>query len=212
MTIIWTIAAICGLSVIGLLTADTMGHAIGKAVSKTVASLAFIILALAAGGLASSYGQWIVTGLVFCFVGDVCLLSSRKPLFLAGMGAFALGHGAYIGAFVSSGADFNTAVLTAIAASLAVNAAIVGWFWPHLGEFRLPVAIYSAIIGVMVGMSFGAAPHGARPDWIIVAGAIGFAISDISVARDRFVAPAFSNRFWGLPLYYGAQLLLASSV
>jgi len=32
------------------------------------------------------------------------------------------------------------------------------------------------------------------------------------VARQRFVAKSFSNKLWGLPLYFGAQLLLAASV
>jgi len=31
------------------------------------------------------------------------------------------------------------------------------------------------------------------------------------VARDRFVAQGFINRAWGLPMYYGGQLLLAYS-
>jgi hypothetical protein len=37
-------------------------------------------------------------------------------------------------------------------------------------------------------------------------------LSDLSVARDRFVAPGFVNRAWGLPTYFAAQLLLAASV
>ena len=31
------------------------------------------------------------------------------------------------------------------------------------------------------------------------------------VAKDRFVQSAFQNRLIGLPLYYGAQLMLATS-
>jgi hypothetical protein len=53
------------------------------------------------------------------------------------------------------------------------------------------------------------------PDWLWPAGvmtaAVAFYISDVSVARDRFVAPGFGNRIWGLPLYYAAQLLFALS-
>ena len=41
--------------------------------------------------------------------------------------------------------------------------------------------------------------------------AVAFYLSDVSVARDRFVAPGFGNRIWGLPLYYAAQLLFALS-
>ena len=43
-------------------------------------------------------------------------------------------------------------------------------------------------------------------------GAIGFYLSDLSVARDRFVVSAFVNRLWGLPLYYAAQVALGWSV
>ena len=42
--------------------------------------------------------------------------------------------------------------------------------------------------------------------------AVAFFCSDLSVARDRFVAPGFANRAWGLPLYYAAQLAFAWSV
>jgi hypothetical protein len=31
-------------------------------------------------------------------------------------------------------------------------------------------------------------------------------------ASDRFVAPGFVNRLWGLPLYHVAQLIIAWSI
>lgn len=43
-------------------------------------------------------------------------------------------------------------------------------------------------------------------------GAALFAASDIFVARDRFAAPGWRNRAAGLPLYYGAQLVLAGTL
>jgi hypothetical protein len=36
-------------------------------------------------------------------------------------------------------------------------------------------------------------------------------VSDLFVARDRFVQPGFVNRLLGLPLYYAAQAMLAIS-
>jgi uncharacterized membrane protein YhhN len=51
-----------------------------------------------------------------------------------------------------------------------------------------------------------------EPSLPILIGALAFFLSDLSVARNRFVAPGFVNRLWGLPLYYAAQLLLASSI
>ena len=56
-------------------------------------------------------------------------------------------------------------------------------------------------------------PPAARCVWqaAVMTAAVAFYVSDVSVARDRFVAPGFGNRIWGLPLYYGAQLLFALS-
>jgi uncharacterized membrane protein YhhN len=46
--------------------------------------------------------------------------------------------------------------------------------------------------------------------WIfLVGGAVLFFVSDVAVARDRFVEPSWKNRAWGLPAYYAGQLLLA---
>ena len=45
-----------------------------------------------------------------------------------------------------------------------------------------------------------------------LAGAVLFFASDLGVARDKFVAPGFPNRAWGLPAYYAGQLLIAWSL
>jgi hypothetical protein len=43
-------------------------------------------------------------------------------------------------------------------------------------------------------------------------GALGFYVSDVFVARQRFLKSEIVNRLIGLPLYYGGQFLLAFSV
>jgi len=60
----------------------------------------------------------------------------------------------------------------------------------------------------MVAFAFGVFPSAGLA---LLAGALSFYVSDLAVARDRFVAPGFSNRLWGLPLYYGGTLLLATT-
>ena len=47
---------------------------------------------------------------------------------------------------------------------------------------------------------------------LILGGAVAFYLSDLFVARDRFVSEGITNRVIGLPLYYGGQYLLAFSV
>jgi uncharacterized membrane protein YhhN len=63
---------------------------------------------------------------------------------------------------------------------------------------------------MMVALAFAASV--ATGSLRFAAGALAFAASDVFVARHRFVAPGPLNRTWGLPLYYAAQLLLASTV
>jgi hypothetical protein len=46
----------------------------------------------------------------------------------------------------------------------------------------------------------------------VLVGALLFFVSDLAVARDRFVSPGFANAAWGLPLYYAATLVLAATV
>jgi uncharacterized membrane protein YhhN len=68
------------------------------------------------------------------------------------------------------------------------------------------VAVISAMVATAAG-AFGAGAGG-----LLLAGALAFFASDLAVARERFVERSFANKLWGLPLYYGAQLLLASTV
>jgi uncharacterized membrane protein YhhN len=85
---------------------------------------------------------------------------------------------------------------------------VLRWLAPHLSDgMRGPVVAYAAVISVMGVLAVATAVD--AWDWRIPTGAVMFVISDLSVARDNFVAPGFCNRLWGLPLYYGGQLLLA---
>jgi uncharacterized membrane protein YhhN len=63
------------------------------------------------------------------------------------------------------------------------------------------------VIGAMATLACGVTAAGGP--WQVALGALAFTASDVAVARDRFVQGEFSNRAWGLPLYYGAQLLIA---
>lgn len=94
----------------------------------------------------------------------------------------------------------------ALAAVLAAAAAlVVRWLWPHLGALRAPVAVYAAAISVMLLLALGVASPLAQ------LGAVLFYVSDLTVARDRFVHPHVANRIVGLPLYHAAQVLFALS-
>jgi uncharacterized membrane protein YhhN len=71
---------------------------------------------------------------------------------------------------------------------------------------RGPVLGYIIAITAMVALASGAVFAGAKPTLLI--GAALFYLSDLCVARERFVAKSLWNGVVGLPLYYAAQLLL----
>lgn len=70
-----------------------------------------------------------------------------------------------------------------------------------------------AYVVVILAMCVVAAGHAlAHARAIVLLGALLFAVSDIAVARDRFVRPSPLNHLWGWPTYFSAQLLLGWSV
>lgn len=215
ISLIFTVG--CALCVALLVWAEHRCDTGLRWIAKTAASAAFVSTAIAAGALESGYGIWVLTALVLCMAGDVLLIPKGENTFLAGMGAFAAGHGAYIGTFLWTGLSADAAstplLLIAIFGMALFAALSLHWLWPHLDDFRGPVAGYTLIIAAMVAASVLAAPPGqAAPSALVITGAVVFAVSDLTVARDQFVSENFANKAIGLPLYYSAQLLIAQSV
>ena len=181
-----------------------------RLVAKPIASAGFLGLALSLGATESRYGWWILIGLVFGFIGDVALLGTSRPWFLTGLVAFLIGHLAYVVGFLVAGVAVGPMAAAAMAAAAAA-VVIIRWLRPHLpAEMKTPVVAYIVIISAMVATAVGAAAAGGTV--LILIGAVAFFLSDLAVARNRFVAPGVVNRLWGLPLYYLAQLVLAWSV
>lgn len=201
---------VCALAVGGLLVAERSDSQPGKWLTKPLASAAFIAVALSSSAMDTTYGRWILLGLALCLAGDVLLIPEGRPaVFRAGIFAFLLGHLAFAAAFLTQP---RSVVWLALAGAVVVGALLVVWRWLRErlpADMRRPVQAYFLVIGVMTALACAVTGAGGPP--AIAAGAIAFTASDISVARDRFVHGGFFNRAWGLPLYYLAQVLLASS-
>lgn len=139
---------------------------------------------------------------------------------MAGLVAFLLGHVAYIAAFayLVPPIDWLAAPFMPVFAIGAVAAIplILRWLWPRLGALRVPVIVYVAVISVMAVGGVAVLLHdnalGTDARRLAAAGALAFYASDFAVARERFVGRDIWNRIVGLPLYYGAQLLIAWSI
>jgi uncharacterized membrane protein YhhN len=202
---------ICLLACVCVLISERVNSRLGKWLSKPVAATAFIALALSNGALDSNYGMWILTGLGFSWFGDLLLIQKEsKRFFLIGIGSFLLAHLAYSVAFLGQGFNLPVFLLASVMAVL-FSWWLYRWLSAALqGLFVILVPAYIGVIMLMLVLACSALATGMQ--WLPVVGALLFALSDISVARDRFICQSFSNRLWGLPMYFIAQLLLAASV
>jgi uncharacterized membrane protein YhhN len=188
-----------------LLLSERAGSS-ARFLAKPLASAGFILTAIAAGALDSAFGRWMVTGLVLSMLGDVFLLGKQVGAFLAGLGSFLVAHLVFGVAFVVRG--IAGPGLLAVVPLAMFTWLVLRWLKPHLsGRMRPPVVAYALAISLMGVLAIATAVD-AR-DWRIPLGALLFIASDVAVARDKFVSAGFTNRLWGLPLYYGGQLLLA---
>lgn len=207
-----TIAALIAITAV-LVIVTLMGErsqAPWKIWSKAAASTGFIAIAVASGAWDTPYGKWVLVALALGWVGDVALAKGHSTWFMVGLGAFLMSHLAYVAAFQVHG-------LRAIAAAatlglLLLVAGVVGrWLLPHVPrDMQVPVIAYIAVITVMVAAATGATSDGAP--WPVLPAAVLFFLSDLAVARDKFVTPGFPNRAIGLPMYYTAQILFAVSI
>jgi uncharacterized membrane protein YhhN len=215
----------CAIACAVLVVAEWRGLARERIAAKLVASAAFVGLGLRALQLAdpgegagrAQLGHAIVTGLVLGAIGDACLLGAARRWFVAGLVAFLCGHLAYVAgiAMIEPAARWGGDAGWLAAAPIGVGGAALALLWPRLGSLRPAVVVYVAAISAMVVAAIAAARGAALPEpnrCRLVLGATLFFVSDLAVARDRFVAHRFANKLWGLPAYYAGQLLLAWSI
>jgi uncharacterized membrane protein YhhN len=164
---------------------------------------------------APSFTHWMIAGLALGVAGDAALLGRSNAAFMAGLGAFLLGHIAYVvgvATLLAPGQWPGAAQLAAVL-PLAAAAVVLVYLWKHLGSMRAPVMAYMlAIVLMVIGALAVARYDGGTAANRLALGAVIFFASDFAVARDKFIGASFTNRAWGLPAYYTGQLLIAWSL
>jgi len=181
-----------------------------KTVVKTCAVLALMLAAWLAGGPTA-----LILALLFCALGDYLLSRPSEAQFVAGIGAFAVGHIAYVVLFLGHpDARFDALLDMPQSGGLALLAVfgllMVLLLWPRAGVMRLPVLIYIPVIlsmgaGVLTLPTLG-------PLALALPAALLFILSDFTLAVELFVLPDGHRLrrytpFVVWPTYWGAQLL-----
>lgn len=153
----------------------------------------------------------VSAGLVASWFGDLALSFKGTRAFLGGLVSFALAHALYTAGFFARSTMDVASVAFAAFLTAAMAVLILRWLSPHVPvQLRIPVAVYTLIIAVMVIAALGTS--GAVLDPRIPMAAVLFAASDVLVARQRFVKSQVANRVVGLATYYAAQVLFAITV
>jgi uncharacterized membrane protein YhhN len=179
---------------------------------KMAAATGYILLAVTSGAIDTVFGRSVLLAFGLCWMGDLLLIRpGRGKAFLGGLVSFLLGHLAYTGAFYLRGVEPTWSIAGGLAAGV-LGVGIYRWIMRHdvPGGMRLPVALYVVAITAMVALSVGT--YGHSGNWLIPTGALSFMISDIFVARERFVLSSRLNVGVGLPLYFFGQVLLALAI
>jgi len=198
---------------VGLLWSIYRGLIDGVYLFKPISSFGFLVTYIEAPhGPAKQHGRLIGKGLLFGALGDIMLMFKPEWAFLSGLVAFLMSHICYSMAFVKLGVRWTSAPsFIAMAASASLLSQLLPWLLPNVdSDMKGPVLVYMAAIIAMLIASMGSAANAERP-LPQVLGAIAFVISDIFVAREKFVVAGFENAWIGLPLYFYAQIAIAHS-
>jgi uncharacterized membrane protein YhhN len=189
-------------AVVVLVLALAVGKDAVAAGAKVVASACFLGLALAVGAHTYALGRVFLAALVLSFAGDVLLIGKSPRWLSAGIFAFLGAHVMFVVAFFVRGLDGQRAAI-GLACVLVPSIALARWILRHASDDMRPkVLAYVVVISAMVAAAAGTIP------WLSLAATL-FYLSDICVARHRFVKAEIVNRAIGLPLYYAAQWMFA---
>jgi uncharacterized membrane protein YhhN len=176
-----------------------------EVVTKPLATLLVIALALLVDANPSGARPWFVAGLVFCLAGDVALLPVVDK-FIVGLGAFLVGHALFIIGALVIGVRLPWVVGAAVGALLhtaTIGRAIVRSVRSNKPALGVPVVAYLAVIAVMATLLIGTG----RP-WAVF-GAMAFVVSDSILGWNRFVRNVPSAPVLIMVTYHAALVGLA---
>jgi uncharacterized membrane protein YhhN len=202
------------LLLIGLLYFEKKKDRKPLIVTKSILSLLFVITALLQPHSVTAYYHYLLVGLIFCLIGDVCLALPQEKAFKAGLVAFLIGHVFYIFSFSSLIPIFYW-ISSGLFILFGISALIFFWLRPHLKSMLIPVLVYILVITIMASGAwavFWKSSFQFSGRMLILIGSLCFYFSDVFVARDKFIKEEYRNRLFGLPLYYTGQFMLAFSI
>jgi uncharacterized membrane protein YhhN len=160
--------------------------------------------------------NYFLSGIIFSMFGDILLMFKGEDFFLFGLFSFLIAHIFYIIWFVKYPGFKEGALAQKPIKSipfLIYLIAITSILWKNLGEMKMPVIVYSAVITFMAICAANMKNRANTEAYIpIVGGAILFVISDSIIAISKFNSTDLSEtatRIMIMSSYIAGQYLLA---
>lgn len=152
-------------------------------------------------------GILLCAGFVLSAMGDISLSFEGEKFFLGGLVSFLLAHVVYIVTFSQDSAwAMDKAWLLGVLAVFGVVMVVV--LTPYLGKMKVPVYVYVSVILTMDTM---AVLRGGPAQWLLIAGALTFTVSDTFLALDRFRKPIPGAKYWVMSTYYAGQAMICAA-
>jgi uncharacterized membrane protein YhhN len=185
----WVLLTLAGVTAIADWLAVAAGNRGLEYVGKPATMIALVGVVLAIQPAVPAQKGWWLAAVLLGLAGDVLLMLPRDR-FVAGLGAFLLGHLAYIAGFqaagVRAGAVLLWLALLLLPLSLALLPIVRGATRAGQRQLIGPIAVYSLVTSVMVASAL------AGPSRLGAGGALLFIASDGLIGFRRFVR----NRPW----------------
>lgn len=161
----------------------------------------------------------LLSALLFSWIGDVILLFAdiAEIYFILGLLSFLIAH-------LSYSVLFNKQIIGEIQINkilFAVGSLLIAFYLtamilvliPRLGELKIPVIIYAAVISTMLLFAFNGYLIWKKPGALyIFLGAVAFVASDSILAFDKFYAPIQKSSFFIMLTYLVAQYLIVVGI
>lgn len=198
------------LIVSGLVVSEYYNFKIGEYIFKPVAALSFVFISFKLGALESGYGRLILFSLALCAVGDILLLNRKlKTSFFCGMLVFAIAHLLFSLSFIKSSTFDFASLVTFLPLIMILGCINFMYLLPRVPhKFKPFILLYGLAIFMMITSAYTFMYE----QKLILIAAIFFVLSDIFVAKDRFIKRSTKNALLITPLYFAAQGLFAFSV
>lgn len=203
---------IFGIAVAGVLLADILEVAWLFTMTKPLIMASLLFFYSVSSG-PEHRSNVLVVAIVFSLAGDVLLM--KEEYFVLGLVAFLLSHLFYIFAyrqFVNEESDNALNGLQRVRLAFPIilaGSGLVVILFPVLGDLKIPVMIYAAVLAFMViSALFRFGRTNTASFWMVFTGAVLFMISDSILAINKFLTPISSSGLLIMSTYIAAQFFI----